>query len=91
MDQTFDFEFAKPPALNENLLRRELERRQERRKVLLLILAALLGVAAAVAIGLVELQNAPLIGFVCIGYALLTLIGGGITALVYARKGGSTT
>ena len=90
MEHSLDFEFANPPVLSERMLRRELERRQERRKLLLLILAALLGVAAAFAIGILQWNTAPLIALVCLGYGALTLTGGGVAALVYARKGGAT-
>ena len=36
MKQTFDFEQFAPPILNENILRRELEKRAERRRTVLL-------------------------------------------------------
>ena len=36
MKQTFDFERFAPPVLNENILRRELEKRAERRHTVLL-------------------------------------------------------
>ena len=42
MKQTFDFEQFTPPVLNENILRRELEKRTERRRTVLLAVAGAL-------------------------------------------------
>ena len=39
MKQTFDFEQFDPPILNENILRRDLEKRAERQRTVLLTIA----------------------------------------------------
>ena len=52
MKQTFDFEQFGPPILNENILRRELEKRAERRRTVLLTIAGALFQAVFVLLGL---------------------------------------
>jgi len=42
VEQVFDFEQFDPPILNENILRRELEKRAERRRTVLLTIAGAL-------------------------------------------------
>lgn len=87
MEHSFDFELAQPPVLNENMLRRELERRSERRKVWLLLLAALVWVAAAVIAGVSWLGSAPLLAFACLGYAVLTLAAGTTATVLRLVRG----
>ena len=62
MKQTFDFEQFDPPALNERILRRKLEKRAERRRTVILAVAGALFQALFILLGLLCWSNAPEIG-----------------------------
>ena len=90
MKQTFDFEQFDPPILNENILRRELEKRAERRRTILLTIAGALFQAVFVLLGLLYWSTAPALALACIGFAIVSMVGSGVIAIVYAQKGGAS-
>lgn len=90
MKRTFDFEQFDPPILNENILRRELEKRAERRRTVLLTIAGALFQAVFVLLGLLYWSTAPALALACIGFAIVSMVGSGVIAIVYAQKGGAS-
>ena len=72
MNQIYNFEQHKPPVLNENMLRAELERRRLRWQT------------ALVAV----LEDYPWITALCLAYVLFSATGGSVLAVVVTKKGG---
>ena len=90
MKQTFDFERFSPPVLNENILRRELEKRAERRHTVLLVVAGALFEAVFILLGLLCWNTAPALTLVGIGLAVASMMGSGVIAIVYTQIGGAS-
>ena len=90
MKQTFHFEQFEPPILNEKLLRRELEKRAERRRTVLLVIAGALFQALFVLLGLSCWNIAPAVTLACIGFAIVSVTGSGVIAIVYVQEGGKS-
>ena len=90
MKQTFDFEQFDPPILNENILRRELEKRAERRRTILLTIAGTLFQAVFVLLGLLYWSTAPALALACIGFAIVSMVGSGVITIIYAQRGGAS-
>ncbi len=91
MNQIYNFEQHKPPVLNENMLRAELERRRLRWQTALLALAGILLQVAIVLFGYSAIDWYPWISAICFGYVIITTTGCGVIAVTYSRKGGITT
>ena len=90
MKQTFDFERFAPPVLNENILRRELEKRAERRHTVLLVVAGALFEVVFILLGLLCWNTAPALTWAGIGLAVASMMGSGVIAIVYTQKGGAS-
>lgn len=90
MKQTFDFEQFDPPILNENILRRELEKRAEQRRTVLLTIAGALLQAAFILLGLLCWNTTPVLTLACIGFAIISTVGSGVITIIYAQKGGAS-
>ena len=90
MKQTFHFEQFEPPVLNEKLLRKELEKRAERRRTVLLAIAGALFQAVFILLGLLCRSIAPAITLACVGFAIVSAVGSGVIAIVYAQEGGTS-
>ena len=90
MKQTFDFERFDPPVLNENILRRELERRAERRRTVLLAVAGALFQTVFILLGLLCWSTAPALALACIGFAIVSMVGSGVITIIYAQRGGAS-
>ena len=88
MRQIYDFTRHDPPALNENMLRAELEQRKLRRQTALLAAAGLLLQAAVVLLGYSAVDWYPWLSAVCFGHVIVGATGCGVVAVVYSRKGG---
>lgn len=91
MKQIYNFEQHKPPVLNENMLRAELERRRLRWQTALLALAGILLQVAIVLFGYSAIDWYPWISAICFGYVIITTTGCGVIAVTYSRRGGITT
>lgn len=89
MKQTYDFERFTPPILNENMLRQELERRAERRRTVLLVMAGALFQVLFILFGLLCWETVPALALGSICFAIISVIGSGVIAIVYAQKGGA--
>ncbi len=89
MKQTFDFEQFDPPILNENILRRELEKRAERRRTILLTIAGALFQAVFILLGLLCWNTAPALTLAWIGFAMVSMVGSGVITIIYAQRGGA--
>lgn len=91
MDQIYNFDGVKPPVLNANMLRAEQERREARRMAVLFTLAAAFLLVMVVWFAITIAEYAPITAFVCVAYAVVSLLGGSAVAIVYAQKGGAFT
>lgn len=90
MNQIYNFEQHKPPVLNENMLRAELERRRLRWQTALIAVASILIQVFLILLGLVTKNEYPIITVLCLIYAVFSATGGSVLAVVYNRKGGLT-
>lgn len=91
MKQIYNFEQHKPPVLNENMLRAELERRRLRWQTALLALAGILLQIVVILFGYSAIDWYPWISAICFGYVIISTTGCGVVAVAYSRKGGITT
>ena len=90
MKQIYNFEQHKPPVLNENMLRAELERRKLHWQTAIVAVASILIQALMAALGLFTMNEHPLIATACLIYVVLSTTGSGVLAIVCTRKGGLT-
>ena len=88
MKQIYNFEQHKPPVLNENMLRAELERRRLRWQTALVAAAAILLLIVTALIGYLVLEDYPWITALCLAYVLFSATGGSVLAVVVTKKGG---
>ena len=88
MKQIYNFEHHKPPVLNENMLRAELERRRLRWQTALIAVAGILIQALLIVLGLCNMNDYPLITAACLLYVILSTTGGSVLAIICTRKGG---
>ena len=89
MKQIYNFEGRTPPALNENMLRAELERRRLRWQTTLVAVAGILLLITVAMLGFLVLADYPLITALCLAYVLLSATGGSVLAIVVTKKGGA--
>ena len=90
MNQIYNFEQHKPPVLNENMLRAELERRRLRWQTALIAVAGILMQVLLVVLGIFVQYDYPIITIICFVYVVLSTTGGSVLAVVCTRKGGLT-
>lgn len=90
MNQIYNFEQHKPPVLNENMLRAELERRRLRWQTALIAVAGILIQVLLILVGFVTKNEYPMITVVCLIYVVISITGSSVLAIVYTRKGGLT-
>lgn len=90
MKQIYNFEQHKPPMVNENMLRAELERRRLRWQTALLALAGILLQIVVALFGYSAIDWYPWLSAVCFGYVIISTTGCGVIAVAYSRKGGIT-
>lgn len=91
MNQIYNFEQHKPPVLNENMLRAELERRRLSWQTALLALAGILLQIVIALFGYSAIDWYPWISAICFGYVIISTTGCGVIAVTYSHKGGITT
>ena len=70
MNQIYNFEQHKPPVLNENMLRAELERRRLRWQTAVIAVSGILLLIAAAMLGFLVLEDYPWITALCLAYVL---------------------
>lgn len=90
MRQIYDFKRHDPPALNENMLRAEAERRRRQRQAALLAVAGLLLQAAIALFGYSAIDWYPWLSALCFGHVIVGATGCGVIAVAYSRTGGKT-
>lgn len=88
MNRIYNFEQHDPPALNENMIRAEIERRKLHLQTALLVLAGILLQVVIALFGYSAMDWYPWISSVCFGYIIISTTGCGIVAVIYSRKGG---
>ena len=88
MKQTDYFKRFDPPALNEAVLRRELERREARRRTVLLALAGAMLQIAAVLFAVLARRQYPLLSLAVVCLAILSTAAWVAAVIVYAQRGG---
>ena len=89
MKQIYNFEQHKPPVLNENMLRAELERRRLRWQTALVAVAGILLLLVTAILGFLVLEDYPWITVLCLAYVLFSATGGSVLAIVVTKKGGA--
>lgn len=89
MKQIYNFEQHDPPALNENMLRAELERRALRRQTTLTALAGLLSQITMLVLGILALPFMPTVSVFCFCYVTVAMTGSAVLAVICTRKGGN--
>ena len=90
MNQIYNFEQHKPPVMNDNMLRAELERRRLRWQTALIAVAGILFQVLLILVGFVTKNEYPIITVVCLIYVVISITGSSVLAIVYTRKGGLT-
>lgn len=88
MKNIYDFEQHRPPALNENMLRAELEKRKLRWQTALLALAGLLFQVVVFLLGYSAIDWYPWLSALCYSYLVISTTGCGVITVSYYRKGG---
>ena len=91
MKQIYNFERCDPPALNENMLRSEIERRKLHWQTTLLVLAGILLQVAVALFGYSAYDWYPWISAICFVYIIVSTTGCGVFAVAWSRKGGILT
>lgn len=91
MNQIYNFEQHKPPVLNENMLRAELEQRRLSWQTALLALAGILLQIVIALFGYSAIDWYPWISAICFSYVIISTTGCGVIAVTYSHKGGITT
>lgn len=90
MNQIYNFEQYKPPVLNENMLRAQLERRRLRWQTTLIAVAGIFIHILLILLGFITMNEYPIITVVCLIYVVISITGSSVLAIVYTRKGGLT-
>ena len=88
MKQIYDFDQYNPPALNERILREQIEQRKLRLQTTLIAFAGILIQIIIAVLGVVAMEEYPIITVMCCMYVLISTTGGSILAVVYTQKGG---
>ena len=88
MKQIYNFEQYDPPALNERMVRAENERRKLRWQTVAITLAGILVQIALVMLGVLTVEDNPMIAMVCFVYVVLSVTGGSIAAIICTQNGG---
>ena len=88
MRQIYNFEQHNPPALNENMLRNEIEKRHLKKQTIILAIAGVLAQIAVALFGILVWEIYPAITIACFGYVLISIMGSSVITVLYARKGG---
>ena len=88
MKQIYDFERHDPPALNENMLRAEAERRKRHWQTALLAAAGLLLQVGIALLGYSAIDWYPWLSALCFAHVVVSTTGCGVIAVVYSRTGG---
>ena len=90
MNRIYNFEQHDPPILNENMIRREIERRKFHWQTALLVLAGILLQVGIALLGYSATDWYPWLTVLCFSYIVISTTAYGIIAVVYSRKGGVT-
>ena len=88
MKQIYDFEQYNPPALNERIIRKKIEKKKLRLQTVLIALAGILIQIIIAIFGFEAMEEYPIITVFCCLYVLLSTAGESILAVVYTQKGG---
>ena len=88
MKQIYDFDQYNPPALNERILREQIEQRKLRWQTTLIAFAGILIQIIIAVLGFVAMEEYPIITVMCCLYVLISTTSGSILAVVYTQKGG---
>ena len=89
MKQIYNFEQYNPPALNERILREEIEQRKLRWETIAITLAGILAQVVLVMLGFLTVEEYPIIAIVCFAYVVLSATGGSVVAIIFTQKGGT--
>jgi hypothetical protein len=86
VNRIYNFEAKEPPFLNEKMLREKMKRRKTRIMSVLLACAGFLSQLCILIIGLITLENFPILSFFCFLYLVVALSGGCAVLIVFNRE-----
>lgn len=86
MKQIYNFEQSRPPILNENMLRKEIEKRKTQRETIMLTIAAILIQAVVIMLGVFAYEIYPIITLGCTLYVGIATISSGAVAIAFTKK-----
>lgn len=86
MKQIYRFDTVHPPALNEKMLRAELEKRKERRQVTLLAVAGILIIWCLIITAIMVWPVSIYLSYACFAYACFAMCGAAVIAIIFTYK-----
>ena len=86
MRRIYDFEQFEPPILNENMLKNLEKERKFNSQLILAVVAGILIQIVLLLFGWAAIDWYPALSLLCFGYVLVSMTGGGVIAVVYAKK-----
>lgn len=86
MKQIYSFENANPPYLNEQFLRKGIERRKLQRQTILLTVASVLYQMVVLLFGILMWEIQPVVAFVSILYVLTATLSGSVVMIAFTKK-----
>lgn len=86
MTQIYRFDDIKPPAVSEETLRVEIERRKMKRQTALLALAGILAEVCLLITAFILQPINAVLSMILIAYVLVAMSGGGVIAIVFTHK-----
>lgn len=82
----YDFENAIPPMLTERMLHNQLEERQAKKQAVVVTVAAVATELILLLTMILLYEYVPAIALVGIGYVLVSIVAGVVTAMVYVER-----
>lgn len=82
MNRIYNFETKEPPALNESMLRAELEKRRLRRQTTMAAIAGILVHIVILLCALLLAKEYMFLSILCVAYVILSATGGTIIAII---------
>ena len=86
MKQIYDFEKERPPVLNENMLKAELQKRKLQKQMAMVLLSSILSLLGLLTMALMMFDRYPLLLVSVLVYIVISVAGGGTVAAVFWVK-----
>lgn len=86
MRQIYHFEDKIPPAVNEQMLRQELEKRKAKKAAILLVIGSFFIMISILLIALPLYETNPLFSTICLLYVCVSIAGSLVMVIVFTLK-----